>query len=55
MTDFCHRILVARDYGAPAIKGVRGALPLLARADTVTVVTNMPAKGDDLNGTELGR
>ena len=55
MADFCRRILVAWDYGAPAIKAVRGALPLLARADTVTVVTNTPAKGDDLNGTELGR
>ena len=52
---FCRRILVAWDYGAPTIKAVRGALPLLARADTVTGVPNTPAKRDELNGTELGR
>ncbi|MEC7515890.1 MAG: hypothetical protein VX784_12065, partial [Pseudomonadota bacterium] len=44
MADFCRSILVAWDYGAPAIKAVRGALPLLARADTVTVVTNTRPK-----------
>ena len=55
LADFCRRILVAWDYGAPALKAMLGALLSLARADTVTVVTNTPAKGDDLKGTELGR
>jgi len=54
MADFYRGILVVWDCGAPAIKAVCGALPLLARADTATVVTNT-FKGDYLNGTELGR
>jgi len=45
MADFYRRILVVWDCGAPAIKAVCGALPLLARADTATVVTNT-FKGD---------
>ena len=53
MVDFCRRLCLG--IMALSDQSVRGALPLLPHADTVTVVTNTPAKGDDLNGTELGR
>lgn len=53
--NFGQNAMIAWDQGMPAMKAIRGALPLLQNAANVTIVTNQPAEGEDLGGVGLGR